>query len=244
MRFVVFSDVHANIEAFETFYKDVKKRGVDYFIFLGDIVGYGPNPKECIDMLKDISHTNLMGNHDSAIINKNESKKFNEMAKASTVWTISVLKEDHLDFIRNLPYVAVIDNRYFVHASPSDPSKWKYIISYSDAQEAFDSTLHNIIFVGHTHYPTVFINDISETKAFYPEEGELISIDERKRYIFNVGSIGQPRDNDNRLCYIIHDTVKNTVEYFRVSYDYKKTSKKIIKIGLPEFLAKRLEEGK
>ncbi len=245
MRLIIFSDVHANIEALETFYNFAKKElSPDYFIFLGDVVGYGPNPKECLAFVKEISFMSVLGNHDYAMINKEEASFFNEIAKQTALWTLNKLSNDDITYLESLPLVAVFDNRYFVHSSPKSPASWHYILSIKDAKDIFDMIMHNIIFVGHTHYPIYFRSHDNEVKAFEITEQEKIIIDRKGKYIFNVGSIGQSRDGDNRLSFVLFDTEQNYIMYYRLEYNYEKTMEKIRKENLPETLALRLKRGR
>lgn len=220
------SDIHGNLEALEAVFRDGQRKNIHRWICLGDIVGYGPNPSECIQLVRNYCEIIVLGNHDEACGLTSEVDEFNKIARHSILWTRTRLKENERDWLRKLPLFEIDHNRMYVHASPRKPHLWNYIFTETEAQRqiAFYPPDVKFCFIGHTH----------ESFHFVSEEGsELI----------NVGSVGQPRDYDSRACFAIFDENLGQVVFQRVEYDIKSTQKKIIDYGLPRFLAERLMYG-
>jgi len=257
--FAVISDIHSNLEALTTVLADIEKRGITKIYCLGDVIGYGPNPKECLDLIINKTEWCVLGNHDFAALY--EPTNFNYAAEQASFWTRQELeteeKEDARhrwwDFLGNLPMrktlkaklgktAATID---FVHASPRKPIN-EYIFPddvYTNplkVQMLFEH-VKQVCFVGHTHLPGVFLD---EPDFYMPGElGDVYPIIDEEKAIINVGSVGQPRDEDNRASYVFVD--ENEVNFVRLEYDYETTMRKIRQIDqLDEFHADRLKEGK
>jgi len=245
--FAVLSDVHSNLEALEAVLEDIDKQNIRKIICLGDLVGYCASPKEVIDLAIKKFEFCIMGNHDYAVLNEN-IKGSNYNAVKSFEWTIKKLNGfftsgKYLDYLAERPYELNNKNFTFTHASPNykinskDISEsFPYIHNLDEAKEVFDENFW-ICFVGHTHKPGIFYNN----RVLVPKEEEKYSLDQKM--IINSGSVGQPRDKDNRACYVIVDEEHNSFSYRRVKYDYAKTGRKIISAGLPEVLATRLAKG-
>ncbi len=244
MKIALLSDIHSNLEAFDAVLIDISKRGVQRIGFLGDIVGYGPDPKECLSLSR-IFDFMILGNHDDAIL-YNSTESFNKRAKVAIEWTQQVLFKD-MDFVqhikKNFITSHVEEGMLFCHGSPRDHTR-EYIfpdigLDMSKVREVFKA-LEWVCFVGHTHHPGVLTPD---GEFYYPDELDYyFKVSQRRKAIINVGSVGQPRDGDPRACYVMFDG--STVEWVRVPYNLKKTQMKINKTGvLDEFLAKRLESG-
>jgi predicted phosphodiesterase len=233
MRIAIISDIHSNVEALETSLDLIRQHKVDEIICLGDIIGYGANPNECIDLVRQATHHVLLGNHDEAAIELSKTEYFNPFARIAAEWTNGVLTEENAAYVRSLPFTIERNGLMFVHSSPYEPEEWHYILSPVDAQFNFTYFSAPVCFVGHSHVPGIFCEDIW-TQEVVPG----------KKFIVNVGSIGQPRDNDWRSSFGIFDTEQWTYENFRSEYDVNSAAEKIRKAGLPKALADRLLVGR
>ncbi len=239
--YAVISDVHANLEALHAVLEKIEKDNVDRILFLGDSVGYGPNPNECTEELKDRGSVFIAGNHDWAVVGKNNSTFFNTHAKIAIDWTGEVLTTENRDYLEALPLTAELeeDDIFLVHGSPYEPQKWHYLYSEYDVVDNFSYFKEKICFVGHSHVPfiaeysgrgpVIFHNNIAEIKTDC-------------RYIVNTGSIGQPRDGNPEAAYVI--LRDGSIEIKRTSYDIVLTQNKMKKAGLPSYLIERLSRGR
>lgn len=232
----IISDIHGNLEAFSKALEYFKENRIDKIICLGDIVGYGPNPEECINLVRENCHVALMGNHDYAAIGLANIEYFNEYAKLATFWTQEKLSGKSKEFLKALPFTHVENGLLFVHASPKNPSSWDYVLSVDDANKQLKRFEEKICFIGHSHVPIIF----SESNYFRKKEFLFTN---NEKYIVNIGSLGQPRDGDPRCCFVVYDEEENKIEYIRLDYDIQKTYNKITNAGLPLFLAERLLKG-
>jgi len=257
--FAVISDIHSNLEALTTVLADIKKRGIKTIYCLGDVVGYGPNPKECLDLVIEKTKWCVMGNHDYATLY--EPTNFNYGAEQASFWTREVLETEQQvlsrykwwRFLGKLPMrrtlktklgtnTAIID---FLHASPRKPIN-EYIFPddvYTNPVKVrvlFEQVNH-ICFIGHTHLPGVFLD---EPDFYLPDElNDVYPIVDNEKAIINIGSVGQPRDKDNRASYVYVDG--NEVNFVRLQYDFETTAKKIMATEqLDNFQAERLREGR
>ena len=242
MRYGFFSDVHANLEALQACVIDFKTEKIDKLFFLGDAVGYGPNPDECVKLIDDISVANLMGNHDYAALGLMETDYFNQYAAESVGWTKTSLSEKAIEIMSDFGLTYEIDDILLVHSSPRDPENWHYILDMEDAEENFNFFKQKICLVGHTHRPYIVSKKDSEPAELAKETEEVILKD--RRYLINIGSLGQPRDGDPRCCYLIYDTKTQKVSFKRVAYNVKNTQKVMAQVGLPEYLIDRLAVGR
>jgi putative phosphoesterase len=233
MRIAIISDIHANIEALEKTFEIIQTKHIDEIVCLGDIIGYGANPNECLSFLREQTGNILLGNHDEAAVDLSAAEYFNPYARIAAEWTSKELTTEHREFIKKLPYTLELNGIFFVHASPYRPQEWHYITSASDAFNNFPYFTSDVCFVGHSHVPGIFCEDIWTQ--------ELVR---GKKFIINVGSVGQPRDGDPRLSFGILDTELWNYENVRSPYQVQKTAEKIRKAGLPKMLADRLLEGK
>jgi predicted phosphodiesterase len=233
MKIAIISDIHSNLEALEAALGVIKKRNIDEVICLGDVIGYGANPNECIDLIRKATPYVLLGNHDEAAIDLSRTEYFNPFARIAAEWTHQQLTEENKDFIAQLPFSIERNGVHFVHSSPYQPEEWHYILSPADAQLNFAYFMESICFVGHSHVPGIFCEDIWTRDVVAG-----------KKFIVNVGSIGQPRDNDWRLSFGVFDTELWRYENIRVEYDVNSASKKIRTAGLPKALADRILVGR
>jgi len=254
--FAVISDIHSNLEALTTVLADIEKRGIETIYCLGDVLGYGPNPTECLELIIAKTKWCVLGNHDYATLY--EPTNFNYGAEQASFWTREVLETDQTmsncwEFLGRLPMrrtlktklatsAAIID---FVHASPRKPIN-EYIFPddvYTNPLKVrllFERVRH-ICFVGHTHLPGMFLD---EPDFYLPDElGGVYPITDKEKAIINIGSVGQPRDKDNRASYVYVD--ENEVHFVRLEYDFETTVKKIMAIEqLDDFQAERLRDGR
>lgn len=240
MRCAIISDVHANLEALEAVLKDIKKKKMDEIFFLGDAVGYGPNPNECLDILKNNCKVLLAGNHDWAAIGLTEIDYFNEYAKAAILWTRESLTEKNRKLLATFPVKKELkkENALLVHSTPKDPEVWHYLLTLWDAEINFNYFKERLCFLGHSHLPFVIERLPSGEMVSYKGEAKL---GQNERYIINCGSVGQPRDRDPRACYVLLS--EEHVEFIRVGYDLEKTQGKMRAAGLPPPLVSRLSQG-
>jgi len=257
--FAIISDIHSNLEALTTVLDDIEKRGIKTIYCLGDVIGYGPNPKECLDLIIEKTEWCVLGNHDYAAFY--EPTNFNYGAEQASFWTRDVLEADEQverrnerwRFLGELPMRRTLETKLrentsiidFIHASPRKPIN-EYIFPddvYTNpikVRVLFERVKH-ICFVGHTHLPGVFLD---EPDFYLPEElGDVYPIVDKEKAIINIGSVGQPRDKDNRASYAYVD--ENEVIFVRLAYDFETTMEKIRAVDrLDNFHAERLRDGR
>lgn len=240
MRYAIFSDVHANLEAFKVVVKFLKRGKIDTIIFLGDIVGYGANPNQAIDLLKSLNVTCIAGNHDWAAVNKFDTTYFNRFARDAIKWTSKQLSAEGRTFLNGLTLGFSKKGFECVHGDLYYPENFNYIRSINDAYRNFRLMKENILFVGHSHRQEIYV--LCDDKVTYNRHAKF-RIEDNCRYIINVGSVGQPRDGDNRACVCIYEDDTGTVVLHRLEYDIKKAADKILKAGLPPILSQKLYIG-
>jgi diadenosine tetraphosphatase ApaH/serine/threonine PP2A family protein phosphatase len=241
MRLGIFSDIHGNLEALEAVLETLRGCSIDRYVCLGDIVGYGANPNECIDTVRRLTDTVVMGNHDHSVLGLTDLSEFNSYAQHALLWTAQHLLHENRMYLRRLPFV-IRDGRYvYVHATLNRPEEWGYIFSSWHAQACLRCIdKGQICFIGHSHRPFIF----DENEELLCRGGTCkVSCDSSLKYLVNVGSVGQPRDDDPRAAVCVVDEGEGTVEILRVEYDILTAQRKIRVAGLPEFLADRLARG-
>lgn len=236
MPIAIISDIHGNLEALEKVFKYIDAQKIEKVYCLGDVVGYGPNPNECVEMVRQRCEIVLMGNHDYAAIGKANIDYFNQYAREAVLWTREMLSDENHEYLQSLPFTHQNDDLLMVHASPTNPKHWYYVLSQHEAQIEMHAFSQPLCFIGHSHVPVIYnMKDIFKKESFNFEQSQ--------KYIVNVGSVGQPRDGDHRSCFAIYDQDENSINYVRLDYNKEKTYKKIIKAKLPLFLADRLLKG-
>jgi len=244
MKYGLFSDVHANTEAFRVVLDALARAHVDRYVFIGDIVGYGAEPKECIRLLRELIEDKgcvcVAGNHDYAVCHKSNHDRYTRYAREAVEWTRTKLNAEEMDFLANLALVAATDDFTIVHASLDDPAQWSYILDIDDAYPNFKLFDHQICFTGHSHKPIVFKSAESVDWQLDTE----FRLEPDAKYIVNIGSVGQPRDGNPQATFAVYDTDSFAIEIKRVDYDIASAQKKIIAAGLPLWLAERLTIGK
>jgi len=239
------SDIHGNLEALDAVLEALADERIDRYLCLGDVVGYGANPNECLDRIIGLTSDVIAGNHDHAAIGRLDIATFNRYAAEAALWTRRQLTPAGRRYLGTLPYTWRKDDLFAVHASPANPEDWIYLTSHWLTDEAFDAMPGDIALcvVGHTHTPGIFEKRATADRSRQIAAPE-VGMDPECRYIVNVGSVGQPRDGDPRAAYCIYDTAEKRAEIVRVAYDLETAQRKIRDAGLPEMLADRLESGR
>jgi predicted phosphodiesterase len=241
MRVLVLSDVHSNLEALNAVLADAG--GWDVIWSLGDIVGYGPQPNECIARLSAYPHVAIPGNHDWGVLGRIDLEDFNAQARLANLWTREQMNPISWAYLETLPERRVEGDWTLAHGSPRRPL-WEYLLSPDIAQESFAHFGTSVCLVGHTHLPVIFRYVASQgvCQAFDPPEDTPVRLDQ-ERYIINPGSVGQPRDGDARAAYLLLDTEKKSITHRRVSYAIAKTQEQMRAAKLPRHLIERLNMG-
>ncbi len=240
MRYGIVADIHGNLDALEEVLSRMGE--VDEMWCLGDIVGYGPEPKECLERMSKLASEVVAGNHDLGAIGEVPLDLFNIYAAEACRWTKEVLEEEDEAYIRSLPRNGVrVKGAFLVHGSPRDPI-WEYVLTLRQAADIFLSTVERFIFVGHSHLPFIFRWQDGSAEIAPLEEGK-ISLADDARFLINPGSVGQPRDGDPRASFMIFDPERLELEYMRVDYPISETQAKMAEVGLPRYLIDRLSFG-
>lgn len=240
MRLAILSDIHANLEALEAVLADLDTRRPDDVVCLGDFVGYGASPNECVARVRPRISGAVLGNHDAAAIGRLSLGDFNSDAATAARWTEAALAPDVRAYLEALPYRIERDGALLVHASPLEPEAWHYVLSPLDAEEEFEAFEQPVCFIGHSHFPGAF--ELQGDDVGYGRLAE-IRVKPGGRYIVNVPSVGQPRDSDPRAGYTLWDAERGVIEQIRLAYDVETAMKRIRDAGLPQFLAERLRWG-
>jgi predicted phosphodiesterase len=241
MRYAVISDVHSNLDALEAVLSDIDRRKIEDIIFLGDAVGYGPEPNECIELLSAKCKTLLAGNHDWGAVGITDITCFNEYAKHAIEWTAGVITERNKAALHSflLSEEKKEGDVFFVHATPREPEEWHYLLTLPDAELNFNYFDNKICFLGHSHQP--FMIEMIESGELVVSKDE-VRMNRDSRYIINAGSVGQPRDGDPRACYAIFDN--DRVEIVRIPYNIENVKDKMRQEHLPYHLIERLALGR
>ena len=244
MRIAILADIHANLNAFQAVLNDIDVHGGSNEIWcLGDVVGYGPDPHDCIALGQKICKYCVAGNHDRAAAGKIDTSDFNPRAAEANEWTSRQLSPEDITYLRNLPLTVEKGEFTLAHGSPRDPI-WEYLFSATEAAENLDAFTTPYCLVGHTHQPLVFsFSKFRETTMTKLEHESEIVLGE-KRLIINPGGVGQPRDGDPRASYGIYDSTIRTFTLYRISYDIKSVQERMREAGLPPMLIARLEVGR
>jgi predicted phosphodiesterase len=241
MKYGILGDIHANLEALEAVLQEMEKQGVKKYVSVGDLVGYGANPVECVDTVRGkLKAVVTAGNHDFAAVDKLNIDFFNAYARESALWTRRTLPDEHKQYIRSLKLVEYCDNFTVVHSTLYSPELFEYIQTSYDAHLSFEQQTTPISFMGHSHVP---VNFFKRKNVSFNMDTE-VKIDDQTKIMVNVGSIGQPRDENPDAVCVVYDSDEGLIRVSRVRYDVEKAAKKIITSGLPEILAERLKYGR
>lgn len=242
MRIAIISDIHSNIEALTEVVKVIDELRADRVVCLGDVVGYGASPNECCEIIRNLAEVTLLGNHDAAVAGRMDYSFYYEAARQALDWSASVIADEHLAWLKSLPYTYRIGEVGFCHGSPLDPQAYEYIFALEQARELvpYIEELPEVTFIGHSHLCKAFAigpDDVTDVVA------QKFGIKRGSKYIVSVGSVGQPRDYDNRSCFVLYDTDARTVEYHRVEYDIESSAQRIFDADLAVNFGKRLFLG-
>jgi diadenosine tetraphosphatase ApaH/serine/threonine PP2A family protein phosphatase len=242
----VFTDIHANRQAFGACLDFARARGAERMICLGDYVGYGADPEWAVETVMDLVEHGAVavrGNHDNAIGTASES--MNAMAQAAIEWTRGRLSASQRRFLADLPLEVQEEDRLYVHSEASNPSKWRYVQSTSDAARSIAATSAHVTFCGHIHQPALYsMSSAAKMTTFVPTTGVPVQLLGGRRWLAVVGSVGQPRDGDPAASFAMVDTTAREITYCRVPYDVEAAAARIRENGLPRWLADRLSVGK
>jgi len=241
MYYAVLSDVHANLEALEAVLRDADKRKIEDILFLGDAVGYGPDPNECVELLERRCKILIAGNHDRGVTGLTDINYFNEYARYAIEWTMGVITDAHSKLLSSLPAgkESKDNDMLLVHSTPREPEKWHYLLTLRDAEINFDYFDNTFCFLGHSHQPFIIEKVPSGELLKYKETAR---IKKSSRYIINAGSVGQPRDGDARASYIVIGN--SEVEIVRIPYNIEAVQEKMRNEYLPYPLIERLSTGR
>ncbi len=244
MKIAVISDVHSNLEALDACREEALREGVEAFVCLGDMVNYGPDPVKTLDRIMSLPGLiAVLGNHDEAMFRTPMWSASSEVEQAA-MWTRNQLRQDHLQFLKELHYVQHAHGAAFAHAAFDFPDNWEYVVNAKQAKRVFSTVSAQLMFFGHVHWPQIFMRTASgEIDAVEPLSGETYAMRDDCRYLVNVGSVGQPRDGINAACFVIFDQEARSVSFRRPSYDHVATAEKIRAAGLHPFFAERLARG-
>jgi diadenosine tetraphosphatase ApaH/serine/threonine PP2A family protein phosphatase len=241
MRILIISDIHANLTALDAVLSDAGL--VEAVWCLGDLVGYGPDPNQCIERIKELPNlVCLLGNHDAAALKQIDTDSFNPEARQAIQWTSEILSPESYSFLKTLPEKTVIDHVTLVHGSPRQPV-WEYLLDTRTATTNFGFFDTPYCLVGHTHLPVVYYlpDESRAARLLVPDESMQLTL--APRAILNPGSVGQPRDRDPRAAYAIYEPEDNLVEFWRVPYDIKAVQDRMLSENLPDRHIQRLTSG-
>ena len=241
VKYAIISDIHANLEALEAARAEIGRIAPDKVLNLGDLVGYGASPAECIEAARHLAHVTIAGNHDFGVAGLTDIRYFNSYARRAVLWTAGVLKQADIDYLKSLALSHVEDGAFrLVHATPSDPGRWDYIFGRDQALAEFAAFPEPICFIGHSHQAGIFEMD---EHGLVARGGDSVTISAGRKYLINVGSVGQPRDGDPRAGICVFDADRGEVRLVRVAYDIEGAKRRIVDAGLPPILAHRLSYG-
>ncbi|MEM7698717.1 MAG: metallophosphoesterase family protein [Verrucomicrobiota bacterium] len=240
MKYAIFGDIHANLEGFQAVMEDAEGQGAENLICLGDIVGYGADPNECLKIVRSLDCPVVKGNHDEEATLTTNLDGLNPLAKHAMEWTREQLSEEERGYLEQLKFVRQVKDFTIVHATLDTPGSWTYVTNKFDAMASFSYQFTQLCFYGHTHTPRIY----QKGDSVEPLESLHINLEMGHKYFINVGSAGQPRDGDWRVSYAIYDVENQQVYIRRLEYDIQVAQQKILDAGLPEMLAHRLSLGK
>lgn len=243
MKYGILGDIHANLSALQAVLRCFEAEQVTRILSVGDIVGYGAAPRECIELVRSIGAQVVKGNHDAACVGEIDLRYFNNYAREAMRWTQGVVTEEQCRWLAELPYTLDLEHCSIGHGTYAKPELYDYIQSTTDADPSLDVMPLPVCFVGHTHVPVTLLRLKEDPlRTAYTTDPE-IDLSESSRALVNVGSVGQPRDEDPRAAYAIYDSTLERVWIKRVEYDIERESRRIRAAGLPPVLADRLHLG-
>jgi len=240
MKVALISDIHSNLEALEAVLEDIRKLEIDEIVCLGDIVGYAADPGPCLDRIMALKCPVLQGNHDEEAARNTPLDCYSKMAQAGMAYSRSQLTRTQKKWLATRPLKLKLHGASMVHSSLFEPEEWHYVMDGLGAELHFMNQKMQVCFHGHTHVPCVWEKTDEVVLRLLPKSA---TIEKGPYYLINVGSVGQPRDKNNRACYAIWNPTDQNVLFRRINYDFEETQKKIRRAGLPKKLATRLAEG-
>ena len=240
MRFAIFGDIHANLHALHAVLSDAREQLCTHYVCMGDVVGYNAFPGQCIEIVRNLECPVVKGNHDEQASMMGDQEGFNPLAEEAMNWTREQLSPADKEWLRSLRMQRQVRDFTIVHATLDTPHKWGYVFNQLDAAASFSYQHTSVCFIGHTHTPKAYVRDGSVRTIPL----DTLQLQQGKRYLINVGSVGQPRDSDWRSAYCVYDTNTNEVKLRRIEYDLAGAQQAIIDSGLPRKLAERLAVGK
>jgi diadenosine tetraphosphatase ApaH/serine/threonine PP2A family protein phosphatase len=242
MLIALLSDIHSNLTALQACLKHARTRGAERFVFLGDLVGYGPDPAQVVDVITAIDDAVVIkGNHDEAIEIEPKVSELNDAAYDAIVWTRQALSAAQRRFLADLPLVVHEDDLCFVHSSADKPEKWPYVEDCALARRSLECAKSSYVFSGHVHDQQLYFKIPSgKTRSFQPIPGSVVPVPHRRDWLAIAGSVGQPRDGNPAAAYALFDRAAETITFFRIPYDHLETARRIRAAGLPETLAERI----
>ena len=245
MRIGILGDIHSNLDALQAVVEALQSQGVDYWVQVGDIVGYGAEPRECIRLVRELNCTVCIGNHDAAVVGLLSTDFFNPYARQAVEWTRDQLDTEELDFLRQLPLVVERERFTVVHGTLHLPDQFGYVMSVVEAKDSMRTQQTDVCFVGHSHVPAIYMQESTNPDDLHVVFSPEVTAQTRdcEKVLMNVGSVGQPRDEDPRAAYAIYDTESGEAHILRVPYDIASAQRKINAADLPEVLANRLALG-
>jgi predicted phosphodiesterase len=246
MRIAFLSDIHSNRQALDACLVHAARQRVDHYVFLGDLVGYGADPRYVVDrvaLLASEGAVVVLGNHDAAAIASAEG--MNDYARTAALWTRGQLDEAQRAFIARLPLTLEEEDRLYVHSEALSPASWNYVASAADAEHSLCATAQRLTFCGHVHRPQLFhMSPQKPAVLFVPRAGAPIPLVGPRKWLAVMGAVGQPRDDNPAAAYAILDTKTNELTYLRIAYDFQAAAAAIHAAGLPRMLAARLFIGR
>ena len=240
MRYAIIADIHGNLEALQAVLNDAKEQGATHFACLGDVVGYNANPVECLEIVRELECSVVRGNHDHYVAHSDSLEGFHPLAANVVDWTRKQLTDEQRSYLSRLEFSQREETFTIVHSTLDAPGSWGYVFDKLEAEANFSYQVTSVCFYGHTHVPIAF-ELVEEIRQGLFKKLKIMS---GRKYLVNVGSVGQPRDGDPRAAYVIYDMIENQIELRRIPYDFTITQKKILQQGLPERLASRLAIGR
>jgi diadenosine tetraphosphatase ApaH/serine/threonine PP2A family protein phosphatase len=243
MRIGILSDIHSNLEALTEALGVLDRLRPDRVICLGDVVGYGASVNECCELVRKRAEVTLLGNHDAAVAGRMDYSFYYDAARHALDWTSSQVRPEHREWLRSLPFSHRIGDVGFSHGNPVEPEAYEYVFALEQARELVPhlASLAEVSFIGHSHLCKAFAlhpsGDVNEVVA------SRFGLRRGYKYVISVGSVGQPRDCDNRACLVLYDTEERLVEYHRVPYDIETSAQKIFDADLALNFGKRLFLG-
>jgi len=243
MKYGILGDIHSNASALEGALAQLDEAGCEVLVSVGDVVGYGAAPSHCISLLRERGVLVVKGNHDAATVGELNPRYFNPFARAAVEWTAGILDADELAWLRGLPLSMRLEHCEVAHGTLYRPELFDYIISPADAVPSLDVMQRRVCFVGHSHIPIAVMRLAGEADQLAYTHDDEIDLEEAVRAVVNVGSVGQPRDQNPKAACAIYDSEAETVSIRRFDYDIDLEAARILEAGLPDVLANRIRLG-